>query len=325
MADWQTNFYLANRSNDLADAMLTMLNVTTGQPANVPGVGDPANGEAAVRDSLIADAEYFMSMDPERLEQEFDSQVRAANLTLDADARASVRLVQDVLDPNVWHGTAAELFHKQMTHIETFMDQQSSQALLAAQAAGMMFSVSVQYRESFYDLVDKTIAVCNAKIAERAAEATNWKSVTLDIIGAVKNLVTGKTAADLLNWSVDQILSATKSFTDKPAPDGAPAEIVDGYLNARNSLTQSYESNLGNIKSWLESRCGDIEQLKLPLLEPLPVSADVDSPDFRYENFSYHEPVPGVDNGSVERERTRYAQEKAKPDGLIGVRLAGTP
>lgn len=63
--------------------------------------------------------------------------------------------------------------------------------------------------------------------------------------------------------------------------------------------------------------------MKLPLLELLPTSTDVDSTDFRYENFSYLEPVPGVDSASVEAERTRYVEEKSKPGGLIGTRLGG--
>lgn len=323
MANWRTNFHLAERSNELANSMLNMLNTTTGQSPNVPGAGIAGEGEAAVRNTLIADAEYFMSMDPKRLEQEFNDQVRAANLALDAEARANVRLVQDVLDPNVWHGTAAEAFHKQMTHIETFMDQQSAQASMAAQAAGMMFAVSVQYRESFYDLADKTIAVCRAKINSTVGEAPKWKSLTADVAGAVKGLVTGKTVADLASWTIDQILAATKLFAETDVQDGEPTQIVDGYLIARDTLVSSYESNVGTIESWIASRRTDLDQLKLPLLEPLPPTTDVDSPDFRYENFAYGEPVPGVDNTSVERERTSYVEEKPKPGGLIGPGLAG--
>jgi hypothetical protein len=324
VANWRTNFYLANRANNLADAMLTMLNNATGDSSNVPGMDPRTNGEDVIRNSLITDAEYFMSMDPARLEDEFNSQIRAANLSTNAEAKANLDLAQATLNPTVWHGVAAKKFHKQISYATTFMDQQGAQATFAAQAAGMMLAVSVQFRESFYSLVDTTIAVCNAKIARTPVSSDlNWKSILIDIVGELKDLVTGKTIADLASWTIDTMLKATSKFTEEPPVDGEPAQIVDGYVNARNLLVRSYEDNVGSIQSWVSARRGELAGLTMPLLEPLPRTTDVDSPDFRYENFAYVEPVPGVDNASVERERTQYAEEKSKPHRLIGARLDG--
>jgi hypothetical protein len=51
---------------------------------------------------------------------------------------------------------------------------------------------------------------------------------------------------------------------------------------------------------------------------------DVDGPAFRYGEFQFHEPVPGVDDTTVERERKRHAEDSSpKPGGLIGQRLSG--
>ncbi|HYQ64772.1 hypothetical protein [Actinophytocola sp.] len=46
-------------------------------------------------------------------------------------------------------------------------------------------------------------------------------------------------------------------------------------------------------------------------------------PAFRYGEFQFHEPVPGVDT-TVEQERKRHAEESSpRPGGLIGQRLSG--
>src|ERR1041385_7182829 len=110
------------RADELADSILTMCSVNGGSPT-VPGLDPRENGEQAIRSSLITDAEEFMSLDPERLEDEFGQQVRAGQQTKNPESGADISYAQDVLDPNVWSGTAAKAFHKQLSYMRSFVDQ----------------------------------------------------------------------------------------------------------------------------------------------------------------------------------------------------------
>jgi hypothetical protein len=324
MANWRTNFYLAERANELANSILTMMQLS-GEDASSPGPSDPGDLDATVRASLIADAEYFMSMDPARLEQEYVDQKNTIDLILNADAKARIEIARAALSPAVWSGDAARAFHMQFTHMDTFMEQQSMQAASAAEAAAMMLAVSVQFRESFYDLVDKTIVVCRQQIEKQANNGTTWKSLFSNVAQEVVNVINLKTPTDLVNLSITDILEGTKRFGEDDVQGGESGQVIDGYINARTKLTQSYEDNLGIIQSRVSALRTSLNTLKLPLVEPnpLPSSAYVEGPDFRYEHFHPTVPEPGVSATEVEQERERYAAEKSQPDGVISHRLRG--
>jgi len=121
MVTWRTNYYLANRAVDLADVMLTVVNNSTGDSPNAPDVDERVNGADVVRNSLITDAEHFMSMDPARLEDEFNSQIRAANLSGDAEAMASLDLLQGPFNPTIalLDGKALLILHRTSTDQES--------------------------------------------------------------------------------------------------------------------------------------------------------------------------------------------------------------
>jgi hypothetical protein len=325
MAYWRTNEQLATWADIFATELLNMVNFTTEKSPNIPGVDPRVNGEAVIRDAIIEDAAFFMSMNPERLEQEFNDQVRAAALVHDDAAMANVRYAQSLFDPDIWTGEAARAFHMQMTNIENFVTEQQEQALVAAQAAGMMLAVSVQFRESFFSLMDMTTDVCQATVRGQVNTGTNWKSLFVDIVAEVKSILTTKAAADLGSGAIDKLISATKMFTDEPVPDSDAGAIIDGYIGSRDRLKRSFQDNVDAIRLWITARRTEFANPKLQpgLMAPLPPTTDVDRPDFRYSEFQYVEPIPGMDDASVERERQRYVEEKPKPGGVIGHRLSG--
>jgi hypothetical protein len=327
MAYWRTNEQMATWADIFATELLNMVNFTTEKSPNIPGVDPQVNGEAVVRDAIIEDAEFFMSMNPERLEQEFNEQVRAAALVQDDAALANVRYAQSLFAPSIWTGDAAEAFHKQMTNIENFVTEQREQALTAAQAAGMMLAVSVQFRESFFSLMDMTTDVCQAAVRGQVNTGTNWKSLLVDIVAEVKSVLTTKAVADLGSGAVDKLISDMKVFTDEPVPDSDAGAIIDGYIGSRDRLKRSFQDNVGSILLWITARrteFADAER-RPELMAPLPPTTDVDGPAFRYSEFGYVDPIPGMDDTSVERERQRYVDEKPRPepDGVIGRRLTG--
>jgi hypothetical protein len=325
MAYWRTNEQMATWADIFATELLNMVNFTTEKSPNIPGVDPQVNGEAVIRDVIIEDAEFFMSMNPERLEQEFNDQVRAAATVHDDAAMANMEYAQSLFAPGIWTGHAAEAFHKQMTNIENFVTEQQAQALLAAQAAGMMLAVSVQFRESFFSLMDMTTDVCQAAVRGQVNTGTNWKSLFVDVVAEVKNILTMKAAADLGSGAIDKLISGTKMFTDEPVPDSDAGAIIDGYIGSRNRLKKSFQDNVEAVQRWIASRRTEFaDKDRAPeLMKPMSPTTDVDGPAFCYSEFAYVASVPGVDDASVEWERQRYITEKSKPGGLIGRRLSG--
>ncbi len=326
MPYWRTNEQLATWADIFADELLNMVNFTTETSPNIPGVNPKENGEAVVRDGIVADAEFFMSMDPQRLEDEFNDQVWATNHIHDDGAIANVEYVQGLVAPGIWAGDAAEAFFTQMSNVKTFITGQQAQTVMAAQAAGMMLAVSVQFRESFFSLMEMTTDVCQAIVRGQVNKDTNWKSLFVDIVAEAKNLLTLKTPADLTSSLVDKVIGGTKMFSDEPVPDSDAGVIIDGYISSRDRLKKSFQDNVDAIRQWIAQRRAEFaaSRTAVLLLRPLPPYTDVDGPDFRYSLFQYApQPVPGVDDGSVERERQHYVEEKVKPGGLIGRRMSG--
>lgn len=229
MADWVTNEELLLRSDELADVMLTML-ANAGIQVDIPGYDDHVDVDA-VRESFWLDAADYTSMDPAKLEEEYDEILRTAtHLLMDPELNAQTTLAAAQIAD--WHGTAADAFGKQMEHIQTFAAQ------------------------------------------------------------------------------------------PKPVEGADERAILGGYVTAAADLRKSYANNLTLLQRWVDGHRRAYVDLAMPLLTPLPTGTDVDSPDFRYEEFYYdlHD-NPGIYAPEVERERTKYVDEKS--NGLIGQRLDG--
>jgi hypothetical protein len=130
---------------------------------------------------------------------------------------------------------------------------------------------------------------------------------------------------DILGMTIDSILGGIDEATkDEPVAGTDAIPVVNGYVEARDRLFASYEDSLNQVNEWISDRRTEFATLDDTLPEPLPAYADVDSPDFRYEKFYYGEHDHPADYApEVERERQRYVDGKAKPDGVIAQRLAG--
>lgn len=318
MPAWVTNEELLLRSDELADVMLTML-ANVGIQVDIPGYDDDVDVDA-VRESFWLDAADYTSMDPAKLEEEYNEILQTATHLFEhpevtgPTTRAGSKIT-------AWHGTAADAFADQMENIRSFATQQRIHTWFAAQAVSMMFALSVQFRASHDDLVEKTISVCRSMIASQTNSNPNWRSVLTDAVQGAVDILTMKAAGDLVKWGVDRLIQEVGT-EDTPVTGDNERAVLDGYVTARDQLRKSYASNLTLVQEWVDARRRSFAELTMPLLSPLPTSTDVDSPDFRYEEFYYdlHD-NPGVYAPEVERERTKYVEEKS--NGLIGQRLDG--
>jgi hypothetical protein len=274
------------------------------------------------RKTFDVDAELYMSMDPDRLTEEYDEIRTAANANGPlSDPRSTVAAAQAELGSH-WHGEAAQAFFNQLQHVQQRIVTQHDYTLVAAQAVAMMYTVSVTFRASCHDLMTKTAIVCDAIADQHAPQPTNWAKVIVDLVDKAISVV--KNPQDVFGMAIDETLGRISQATENTAVDGAEAgPVVDGYVAARDQLFASYEHSIGQIHEWIDARRKEFDNLDATLPEPLPSSANVGSPDFRYERFYLDGHTPADYAPEVERERQRHADEKSKPDGVIARRLTG--
>lgn len=171
--------------------------------------------------------------------------------------------------------------------------------------------------------MEKTADTCEAVAAEKGASpGFEWSSVATSLvkaaIDALKDLDPGK----VKEWAIDQIFDgAADALKPEPVPGAEAIPVVQGYTSARDRLFAAYEDNCEQVRDWIRARRDEMEDATSTIPQPLPAYADVDSPDFRYKEFAMvGEPGLGP---QVARERQRYVDEKAKPDGVIARRLTG--
>lgn len=320
MAYFVTDTDLQAAAFGLAHSMLEMLD-RDGIGPDVLGAPDRMDVDV-FRRTFEVDAELYMSMNPTRLADEYNDICTAAKANgIDSDPHSIVDAARYSLEAN-WHGKAADAFFEQLGRIQDRVRTQHDYMLVAAQAVGMMYAVNVAFRASCHDLMRQTAVVCDAIADKHAPRPANWRKVIVDLVSKAIDVVGSPT--EILGMAVDGILDGvSKATEDEPVAGAEAIPVVNGYVAARDQLFASYEDGMGRIDDWIAARRKEFAGLDGTLPQPLPSVADVDSPDFRYEQFFYDLHDPAELAPEVERERQRHLAEKSRPDGVIAQRLAG--
>lgn len=305
----------------LSGAMVAMLRADGVDP-DIFGNADQTDADV-FGESIDADAEIYMSMNPDRLSEEFDEIQKAALDTwLHADPNGVVDSLKIEIEAG-WHGEAAVAFSNQMSRIGNCLKAQQEFTQFATHAVSMMYALSAQFRASCRDLMEKTADTCDAIAAEQPNPGLSWASIGTSFAQAVVDGIKSADPTKLKDWAVEQLLGAAAgTLVPKPVPGDKAIPVVSGYVSARESLFASYEDNLEQIRAWIQARWDYVQADTSAIPLPLPASTDVDSPNFRYENFAHVGDSADL-APEVERERQQYVEEKAKPGGIIGQRLAG--
>jgi len=315
-----TNDELLRGAYNLSGAIIAMYRADGFDPDRI---GEPDKTDVeAISVTIEDDAELFMSMDPDRLREEYDEILAAAKFTAhEADPTGVIDRLHKELEPN-WAGPAADAFSIQLSKIQSCIAVQHEYAMFAAQAVGMMFAVTTQFRASCLDLMEQTAQTCDSVAAGSGNPGRNWLEVGVGLVRSLIDTITKANPAQLATWAIDEFVREVGA-PDTTVPGDKAGPVVEGYVAARERLFSSYEDSLEQIQAWISARREDLASLDETIPGTLPASADVDSPDFRYENFCYPDHVPADYAPEVERERQQYVAEKTRPDGVIAERLAG--
>jgi hypothetical protein len=319
MAEWKTNSELYEIADKLGRKIIDMYTkakvwISAGTNVN------------AILSSIRMDAEDFMSLDPQKIVDEFERMQRAAKDTgEDAVAKALVRDANIKLQA-VWRGEAADAFGHQMSYIETFTQQQDNQIGFAAHCMGTLYALAVNARRSYYELADAAIAACAQEMKEQA-ERDN-KAVVSILSEVAKACIGGFTkfekAGEVVKWGLDGFISVGAATYEAVVEGSKAPDVVSSYVRTRGELRSSFDNGLNQLTKWINLQDGDLNRDKVPLLEPLPLCTDIDGPDFNYDKFSFPRRDASSFGPRVDQERQMIHDERARPAGLIGRRLDGS-
>ncbi|WP_436494714.1 hypothetical protein [Actinokineospora sp. HUAS TT18] len=292
----------------------------------VPSWGGPGgNPRQTYIESLVIDAQEFMALDPQKITDEYFRIQGAAQRTYSGEAKAELEVAGSRLAAN-WHGEAATEFAKQMSYAESFMEQQAERMAFAMQALCTAYHLAVEIRRSYVDLAEAAIAACDVEMGKQAGrEAKARVGLGSELVKAVIGGLGLKGALEIVKQTIDGAVSVV-SKTEEIELEGSEAgEVVNLYLAGRDRLRHHWESGLWDIRDWLAQQDSALSKDSVPLLEPMPSSVDVYSPDFSYKHFYSDHHAPETYAPRVEEQRRKLIDAKnlEEPSGLIGHLLAG--
>ncbi len=208
---------------------------------------------------LVAAAEDFMALDPQRIDDEFFRIQRAAQDTGDGgEASAHLVMAQSQIAVN-WHGEAAVEFATQMTHINTFMVQQGDRLGIALHALRMMYAISVEARRSYYDLAGATIAACELEMGKQATrEAKAMIGLGSELAKALIGTLNSGNPKDLIHNSIDSLISISAKVAEIGLEGSEAGDVVNAYSAAIGQLRHGWESGLWDIRDWMNRQDAEL-------------------------------------------------------------------
>jgi uncharacterized protein YukE len=328
VADWLTNEELALTAHRLGTAVMAMYDkagIIVSLPAYAGGTPSPDSRQTFIN-SFIADAEDFMSVEPQKVEDEYhrmhqegDKLDKIASAEGGALENANARLAGN------WHGAAADAFAAQMFNIQRFLDEQRDRTLQAAQAMGTLYKLAIETRRSYYNLAEATIAACEKEMADQDNRDTKAEVGMLgEIVSAGLSLVSLEKAVDLLKEGLKGFTDITTKSVEISLEGSEAPDVVESYIRGRNQLRESFDSGLHELAKWIKDQDSQFRGGSMPILEPLPACLDITGPDFRYEIFQHEDRDPASYGPRVEQQRAELAEMNHRTsDPEIGRRLAG--
>jgi hypothetical protein len=295
--------------------------------ANKEGIAYGAEAGAAMRTMLHENARDFLSLDPQKILDEWDRMAKASqDVCVDVSEVVTVELgaAKDWLAG--WHGAGADAFKEQVDNIRAFTGTQYVAMAETVRSLAGMLRVAVQSREDFAALaqavmeqVDKVFKDEQEKNTEFVLKVGN--GVVKTVIGALGD------PKKALFAVAENVMDIGLETVTRTMDGGKLGDIVTSYVRERDRLLHGYESELNEAAAVLE-RAQELYLGRSPeILKSLPVTVDVHSPDFRYEVFMSKDRDPAGFEASVERERQKYVAEQqprlVNPDSPIQQRLGG--
>jgi hypothetical protein len=298
---------------EMKDAINAMIDATTMTGAR------GAEVDAISRDDLTVS----MSLDPKKIQEEFD-RLRKAAFRVGEDPEPVVWVNEAKHKLDGWRGPAADAFRRHLDRITEFVRETQNQAILnGLQALGALFVLAYRMREDYYNLAKTVTSCANHEIdQERVRDNKAKLAITKELVKTLLAI----NPAGAVEAGLEFFVEVGATFAEEEIEGTGTDAVIDEYRRLSTTLRESYEFELNQLTAKLQ---GDWKtqvdnEAHLTVMRPLPSYMDVSSPDFNYAAFWTEEyPKDGPFGAQVAAERERYAQEEEAEETEINKRLEG--
>jgi hypothetical protein len=257
-------------------------------------------------DAIFRDRDIFLSVDPQKLYDEYDRMHQAARSVGD-NSEAETDLDESIRHLANWTGEGAEAFKRQMTKMKVFCDSAQGRLLRGLQCVAAAYKLAIEGRDSYYKLIKATEAAArNAKEDAAKEDAKLQAAVLFNVVEGVFQLNPGS----LLGTMVVTAVQSGKDGVQRIIEGDDSDQVMESYRSNADWLCEGFGMGFDEITKDLGHQVDDANRPD-DMYTPLPLICDVRSPDFRYEHFENTIRDTGPIGPIVEEERRKYADEKA--------------
>lgn len=278
----------------------------------------PSGGGAVVAGSFRQDALDVLSLDPQKIIDEF-GRMQAGTRTISRENSEVVDAFR-MIDYSVqdWQGKGADAFREHVSRLDAFLAQQVEYGYETLKSLGILLGVAVHLRRDYCALAGATVGACQKAMKQNQEAETKFViGLGTTLVGALASVASG---GSLLGVSVGAFIAAGGSGIQMAVEGEKAGDVLGSYTSSRKQLMANYEAVVGEAGRILSQARERLAAERNELFEPLPVSIDVNSPSFHYGDFSSPEQPSGGFGEKVDQQR--YAPV-AEGDGTIRKLLDG--
>lgn len=256
-------------------------------------------------EGIFRDRDIFLSLDPQRLADEYE-RIRAAALEVGDNYPAVADLRETIRHLANWRGEAADQFKRQIDKMEIFCDEQQTRILRGLQSVAAAFALATESRDSYLKLIKATEAAArNAKEDAAKEDAKLEAAVLFNVVDGVLGMNPGR----LLGVAVVTGVQIAKDVSQRVIEGDDSDQVMESYRREADWLCESFGLSLDRLTKDLHGQTDDAAK-PADMYKPLPLICDVKSPEFRYELFENSVRDVGPVGPIVDEERRKYADEK---------------
>jgi hypothetical protein len=276
----------------------------------------PNGGGAVLLRGLLADAEEMLSLNPQKVIDEFE-RMKKVGRALDQDTSSDIIDAFRKIDYSVqdWEGGGADAFRRQVSMIQAFIGQQAGYLVKTVESLAILLAASVQARRDYIKVADATsAAVAKALKQHDEADTKIMIGVGASVVSAVLGIATG---GAWFTATAGVIIGASSTGFQLAVDGDKFAEVASGYTTGKDQVRTSYQDIVHSALAKVQEAERDLLGEKNELFVPLPPTIDVNSPTFHYQDFSSVDRSIAEFDAKVEAEHRKLIEQHG-PTGIVG-------
>lgn len=282
----------------------------------------PDGGGAVLLRGLLDDADKVLSLDPQKIIDEFE-RMKKVGRVLDQDTSSDIVDAFRKIDYSVqdWEGGGADAFRHQISMIQAFLGQQTGYLIKTVESLAVLLAASVQARRDYVAVADATgAAVAKALEQHSDADTKIMISAGASVVSAVLGIATG---GAWFTATAGVVIGASSAGLQLAVDGDKFAEVAAGYRTGKDQVLTSYQDVVRHALAKVQEAERDLLGEKNELFAPMPPGIEVHSPTFRYEDFSSADRPGAGFAPKVDRERRKPVARQGPAGTPIQRRLDG--